>query len=217
MATIVLIRAGRTDYDEQSRLLGTLEMPMNAQGIEDVQEIIRQLQQKEIKLQAVFASPTDPACSTARAIAESQPSAKVKELDDLRNVNQGLWQGLPEADVRKRHPKVFRNGRDKPQAIYPPEGESLGEACERIQKALNKAIKKYSVFAVVVADPIATVIRCTLQDRCPDVTSCLCGEESRGAVEIFQTDSFDSDAFVKSEFGEPVEVTADSGSQESAS
>lgn len=217
MATIVLIRAGRTDYDEQSRLLGTLEMPMNAQGVEQVQEIVRHLQQKGVKLQAVFASPTDPASGTARAIAESQPNAKVREPEELRNVDQGLWQGLPEADVRKRHPKVFRNGREKPQAIYPPEGESLSDACERVQKVLNKAIRKFSIFAVVAADPIATVIRCTLQDRCPDVTSCLCGEEDRDTVEFFETDNFDFHAFVNSEYGEPEKVGADSGSQESAS
>ena len=217
MATIVLIRPGSTDYADQSRLLGTLEMPMNAEGVEQVQDIIRQLQQQDVQLEAIFASPTDPACGTARAIAESQPSAKVKELEELRNVDQGLWQGLPEADVRKRYPKLFRNGREKPHTIYPPEGESLGDACERIQKILNKAIKKYRVFAVVVADPIATVIRCTLQDRCPDVTSCLCGENNSDIVELFDTTNFDSNSFLNSEHAEPAKVGAHGGSQESAS
>jgi probable phosphoglycerate mutase len=206
MATIVLIRPGSTDYDQQSRLLGTLEMPMNAAGRAHMDGVIRQLQDRGIRLEAIFASPTDPACSAARAVADSQPSAKVRELEELRNVNQGLWQGLPEADVRKRYPRLFRNGREKPQAIHPPEGESLGAACERIQKILNKAIRKYRVFAVVVADPIATVIRCTLQDRCPDVTSCLCGEDKQDTIEIFETERFDSSSFIKSEAAEPAKV-----------
>ncbi len=212
MATIVLIRPGATDYKEQSRLLGTLEMPMNAHGVEEVEEIVRHLQQKGIQLEAIFASPLDPASSTARAIAESQPSAKVKELDELRNADQGVWQGFPEADVRKRYPKVFRTGREKPQAIYPPEGESLGDACERIQKILNKAIRKYKVFAVVVAEPIATVIRCTLQDRSMDVTSCLCGEDNQNTIELFETDLFDSNSFLNSENAEPPKVGAQNGS-----
>ncbi len=233
MSTIGLIRPGCTDYDEQSRLLGALEMPMNDAGLAQVQKIIRHLQQNDVKLEAIFASPFDPASSTARAIAESQPGAKVKELEELRNVDQGLWQGLPEADVRKRYPRVFRSGREKPQTICPPEGESLNDGCERIQKVLNKGIRKYDVFAVVVADPIATVIRCTLQDRCPTVASCLCGEDDRPAVEVFQAESFDFNSFLKSELcsdhapvtTDAVAVTAattgsdqaDSGTQESAS
>ena len=216
MATIVLIRPGCTDYDQQSRLLGTLEMPMNDAGLSQVDAIIRQLQQNNVRLEAILASPTDPAGATARAIAESQPDAKFKEPEDLRNVDQGLWQGLPEADVRKRYPKAFRNGREKPQTICPPEGESLSDACERIEKVLNKAIRKYNVFAVVVADPIGTVIRCALQDRCPTVSSCLCGEENRDDIEFFETDSFDPHSFLNFEHVEPAEVAANTGSRESA-
>ncbi len=196
MSTIVLIRPGCTDYDAQSRLLGTLEMPMNYQGMEQVEEAVQQLQQQGIRLQAILASPADPACSTARAIATAQGGVKVKELEELRNVDQGLWQGLPEADVRKRYPKVFRNGRQTPQSICPPEGETLGDACQRMHKVINKAIKKHDVFAIVVCDPVATVIRCTLQRRSPALNACLCGEEGRKAIEVFETSGFDSQAFV---------------------
>ncbi|MEZ6124498.1 MAG: histidine phosphatase family protein [Planctomycetaceae bacterium] len=199
MSTIVLIRAGRTDYDDQSRLLGTLEMPLNADGVRDVDEIVRQLQHDGIVLDAIYTAPSDPGCSTARAIAESQPSAKLKELEELRNVDQGLWQGLPEAEVRKRYPQFFRNGREKPETICPPEGETLCDACERLRKVLNKGIRKYRVLAVVVPDPMASVIRCTLQDRAIGVGSCLSGECDRKAVEVFNVQEFDSDAFIRRE------------------
>jgi phosphoserine phosphatase len=198
MSTVVLIRPGLTDYDEQSRVLGALEMPMNEKGMEQVEGIVRHLRREGVQLEAVFASPFDPCCSTARVIAEAQKGVKVKELEELRNVDQGLWQGLPEADVRKRYPKIFRNGRERPQTICPPEGETLSEACQRMQKVFKKAIRKYDVFAVVASDPIATVIRCTLEARCPSVGACLCGENDREAVEFFETDSFDSSRFLES-------------------
>jgi probable phosphoglycerate mutase len=196
MSTVVLIRPGCTDYDEQSRLLGVLEMPMNKRGIEQVQESVRQIQQKGLQPEAIYASPADPAYSTAVAIAEALGNVKVKELDELRNVNQGLWQGLPESDVRKRYPKVFRVGREQPQSICPPEGETLADACQRMARVINKAIRKHDVFAIVAVEPIATVIRCTLQQRCPSVDACLCGEEETSAVESFDTSEFDSMAFV---------------------
>lgn len=195
MSTIVLIRPGSTDYDEQSRLIGTLEMPMNEKGRDDVETLAEVLESRGIKLQAVYTAPADPAGATARVIAASQGGIKLKEIDELRNVNQGLWQGLPESDVRKRYPKVFRTGREKPQAILPPEGETLGDACERLQKTLKKAIRKYDVFALVVPDPMATVIRCTLQDRLIEIGDCLCGETCEEVFEVFDAEQFDSEAF----------------------
>ena len=97
MSKVILIRPGRTDYDAQSRLLGSLEMPMNDRGLEDVEAIIRQLQQDGVRPEMIYTCPCDPACSTARLIAESLKGTKVRQLTELRNVNQGLWQGLPKA------------------------------------------------------------------------------------------------------------------------
>ena len=216
MTRIVLIRPGRTDYDEQSRLLGTLEMPLNDEGVHQVDEIVQHLQHEGIQLEAIYTSPADPAVSTARAIAETQNGVKVKELEELRNVDQGLWQGLPEAEVRKRYPQFFRNGRDKPQTICPPEGETLGDACERIEKVLNKGIRKWHVLAIVVPDPIASVIRCTLQDRGLAVASCLSGEHDRKSVECFEVSGFDTASFLEWECpGEATKMAAASGSRQS--
>lgn len=215
MSTVVLIRPGETDYDEQSRLLGTLEMPLNAAGVEQVKQIVRHLQQVGVQPEIIYTSNVDPASSTAHAIAEAHKGVKVKELEELRNVDQGLWQGLPESDVRKRYPQFFRNGREKPQTIRPPEGETLGDACERLHKVLNKAIKKFSVLAIVVPDPIASVIRCTLQERGIAVCSCLSGENDRDAVELFETSGFESTCFVNCENGEAVNVSADTTRRQS--
>jgi broad specificity phosphatase PhoE len=215
MSTIVLIRPGETDYDDQSRLLGTLEMPLNAAGVEQVSAIVRHLQQKGIRLECIYTSPVDPACSTARAIAEAHKGVKVKEVEELRNVDQGLWQGLPEADVRKRYPQFFRNGKEKPHTIRPPEGETLGDACERVHKVINKAIRKYKVWAMVVPDPIASVIRCTLQERGITVAACLSGENGREAVELLETENFDSSCFVNHESREPAKVSSDTVSGQS--
>ena len=196
MSTIILIRPGCTDYDDQSRLLGNLEIPMNKRGIEQVEESLRQIQQKGLGIEAIYVAPEDPACGTAVAIADALGNVKLKELDELRNVNQGLWQGLPESDIRKRYPKVFRMGREQPQSICPPEGETLADACQRLAKVINKAIRKHKVFAIVAVEPIATVIRCTLQQRGPTIESCLCGEEEISQVECFETEEFDSSSFV---------------------
>lgn len=206
MATIVLIRPGCTDYDNQSRLLGRLEMPLNDDGRSEVASVVDCLNERQLQPQIVYSAPVDPARASAQAIADAA-GVKVKEIKELCNVDQGLWQGLPESDVRKRYPKVFRMGREQPQAICPPEGESLGDACERMKKVLNKAISRYSVFAVVVPDPVASVIRCTLEGRGMELGSCLSGEATQESIEIFEADSFEVEPFVNAvhSAGEPVQ------------
>ena len=205
MSTVILIRAGCTDYDDQHRVMGTLDMPVNERGIEQIREINRQLQAKGLRLQAILTSPDDPACGTAHSVAETQAGAKVKELEELRNVNQGLWQGLPESDIRKRFPRLFRTGKEDVTAICPPEGETLSDACQRLERVLSKAMKKYDVLAIVAPEPLATVIRCTLQHRRPHITACLCGEESTDLIQVMESTTFEAAHFAAAEETQPAE------------
>ncbi len=196
MSKIVLIHPGRTDYDDQSRLLGALEIPLNVVGHSEVVDIVQQLKDAEIQPAMIFTSPTNPASTTAQEIGEQLGGVKVKQLEELRNVHQGLWQGLPEAEVRKRYPQFFKAGREKPQTICPPEGETLCAAAERMQKVIRKAIRKYDVLGIVVSDPIASVIRCVLQERGMTVSNCLSGEDKSKSIECFDTDRFELENFV---------------------
>lgn len=215
MSTVVLIRAGCTDYDEQHRLIGTLDMPVNQKGQEQIREAIRFLRNQKINPQAIYTSPDDPASGTAHAIGQAFPSAKVRELDELRNVNQGLWQGLTESDVVKRFPRLFRNSRDSGVTICPPEGETLLDACARLSRALAKAIRKHDVLAVVACEPLATVIRCTLQQRQPRGTACLCGEEKTEGIQIIESSAFDATHFLNGETLMVMDpVTTPAGAQE---
>jgi broad specificity phosphatase PhoE len=188
---------------------------VNNRGVEQIREINGQLASKGIRLKAILTSPDDPACGTAHAVAEVQGGVKVKEMDELRNVNQGLWQGLPESDIRKRFPRLFKSGKEDVTAICPPEGETLSDACQRLERVLSKAMRKYDVLAVVAPEPLATVIRCTLQHRRPHVTACLCGEESNELVQILESTTFEAAHFVAVEEPQPVGATHSVGEMES--
>lgn len=199
MSTVVLIRAGCTDYDDQHRVLGTLDMPVNQRGQEQIREIIQKLHASGIRVEVVLTSPDDPASGTAHAVAATQAGVKVKELDELRNVNLGLWQGLPESDIRKRFPRLFRTAKEDSTEICPPEGETLSDACQRLERVLCKAIRKYKAFAIVAPEPLATVIRCTLQHRRPSKSACLCGEELSDLLQIIECNTFESANFMVGE------------------
>ena len=60
MTQIALIRTGSTDYDEQGRIAGTLDIPLCHNGAGQVTRLVDELAPLEIT--HVFQRPTRPRC-----------------------------------------------------------------------------------------------------------------------------------------------------------
>jgi broad specificity phosphatase PhoE len=157
MVQIVLIRPGSTDYDEQGRIQGTLDIPLNDQGVREVEQLIQDI--RALGIEAVYCGPCQSACQTATAICEAL-DLKLKKLETLQNIDHGLWQGMLIEDVKRKQPKVYRQWQEQPAIICPPEGEMLSEAQSRVQTALTKVLKKHKqgTVAVVVPEPLASLV-----------------------------------------------------------
>ncbi len=164
MIQIVLILPGATDYDEQARILAPLDIPLSEQGVRADQRVIGEV--RPLKIAAIYCGPCEPAAQSATAIAEAL-DVKLKKLDNLRNIDHGLWQGMLIEDVKRKQPKVYRQWREQPEIICPPQGEMLRAAQERVQTALTKILKKHKegTIALVVPDPLAGVIQGELSKR----------------------------------------------------
>ena len=158
MIRIVLARPGSTELDEQERIKGTLDMPLSDHGNRQIAETAREL--AAVDIQVVYTSPCQAAFETGRAIGEFL-GVKVKQLDKLQNLNQGLWQGKRIDEVRQKQPKIYRRWQDNPETVCPPEGEMLEQARDRIQSTLTKLLKKHKngVIALVVPEPLASLIK----------------------------------------------------------
>ena len=158
MPQMILIRPGSTDYDQQKRIQGTLDIPLNQQGDSEVACIIDELRGRRIE--AVYAPPCQPAEQTAKAIAEGL-GIKYKKLDRMQNVDHGLWQGMRIDEVRRKQPKVYRQWQEQPESVCPPKGEMLNQAEDRMRSAITKLLKRHKegVFALVIPEPLASLVR----------------------------------------------------------
>lgn len=154
----VLIHPGCTDFDQQCRIQGTLDIPLNATGTVEVAQIISQLHDQGIEL--VYTCPSEPALESARHIATAL-GVRLKKLDQLHNLNQGLWQGLCVGEVKRKHPRLYRQWQEQPETVRPPQGETLAEARGRVEAVFSKLLRKHrdGVVAVVAPEPLASVIR----------------------------------------------------------
>jgi phosphoserine phosphatase len=182
MPEIVLIRPGCTDFDEQRRIQGVLDLPLNHRGHAQVLGLVAQLQ--GIEFDVIFTGPSEPARSTALAICEPCRAA-LKEVDDFRNLDHGLWQGLQVDDVRRKYPKAFKQWQESPETVCLPEGETVAEAVERIRRGLRKCLKRKRMIGIVASEPLATMISCVLRGERPSLPETCEGKPARPTIERF--------------------------------
>ena len=158
MLRIILVLPGATDLDSQGRIKGSLDLPMNASGNEQAKKTARALQSESIDL--LYSSPCLSAQQTAEQLSRDG-QIKIKTIDNLRNLDRGLWHGRLIEELKESQPKIFRLWQEQPQTIRPPGGESLDEAEIRVEKAVRKIRKKHKsgTIAMVVPEPLASVIR----------------------------------------------------------
>ncbi len=162
MLRIILLRPGTTDFDQQGRIKGRLDIPLNQQGSDQAHEAARALQ--DIAVKAVYCSPCQSAEETAEVIAQ-QFNVKVKPLRTLQNLDHGLWQGKLIEELKERQRKVYRQWQEQPETVCPPEGEMLSSAQQRVKAAIDKLLKKHKtgIVALVVPEPLASVVRSYLE------------------------------------------------------
>ena len=163
MLNVLLIRTGSTEYASQRRVQGTLDVPLSEDGRNQVETVADQIQDQQIL--AMYTGPCRATQQSAEILAD-RLNLKTKTVDDLRNLDHGLWQGMLIEDVKQKQPKVYRQWNEHPETVCPPEGESLQEVRERLQIAMSKIAKKQKsgTIAVVVSEPVTSVLKNVLRD-----------------------------------------------------
>jgi uncharacterized phosphatase len=102
MATLVLVRHGETDWNRERRFQGHADTPLNETGRAQARELAALLEGED--LTAIYTSPLQRAAETARIVAE-QLGLPARELEALREIDVGDWQGMTIDEVRAQFPE----------------------------------------------------------------------------------------------------------------
>ena len=165
--SIVLIRPGATLYDEQNRVQGILDIPLSERGRDEVARLAESLAaaQDRYPLSALYCGPGENVVRTAEIVGKAI-GLKPRRVEELRNLDQGLWQGLQIEEIKRRNSKLFRQWIDDPQTICPPQGETVSSALERVKAAFKPLLRRHQegeAFGLVVCEPLARLISCYLK------------------------------------------------------
>ncbi len=161
MFQVVLIRPGATVYDEQNRLQGILDIPLSARGHGEVTRMAQTLTRSlhGSSLSALYCGPAENVVRTAEIVGKAL-GIRPKRIDEFRNVDQGLWQGLQIDEIKRRNTKLFRQWIDDPETICAPQGETVECAMGRIKAAFRPLLKRHhdEAIGLVVAEPLARMV-----------------------------------------------------------
>lgn len=156
--SLIVIRAGATDYEWQGRIRGAVDLPLCPSGIAEAEHAATLLAGSPAV--ALYTSAERCAIETGRIVGRTL-GLKPRAVPRLHNLDQGLWQGLLVDDIRRKQPRLYRQWQDNPWAVAPPEGELLEEACERVEEALSKIFRRHAGggVAIVVPEPLDRIVR----------------------------------------------------------
>ncbi|MFT7642725.1 MAG: broad specificity phosphatase PhoE [Pirellulaceae bacterium] len=163
MLQVVLIQSGATEFDEQGRIKGTLDIPLSEKGALQVARTCEELSGHPI--QAVYSAPGQCSVQTAEAVARGRDT-KLIQVGKLQNLDHGLWHGKLIQEVKQQQPKVYRQWQDHPETVCPPQGEPFQDATARVRLAIQKILKKHNsgMIAIIVPEPITSIVRSMLSD-----------------------------------------------------
>lgn len=154
---LALIRSGATDFDQQGRIRGSLDMPLCGEGVVEATRAVETLTTAPL---ALYTSPAACAVETSRIIGRAV-GQRPRRVATLGNLNLGLWQGMLVDEIRRKQPRLHRQWQDNPWAVLPPDGELLESACARVENALDKILRSHGegLVALVVPSPLDRIVR----------------------------------------------------------
>ena len=160
MLRVILVLPGATDLDSQGRIKGSLDIPMNETGNQQAQKAAVELSEESINI--VYCAPCLSARQTAEQIA-GDGQIRIKVFEELRNLDCGLWHGKLIDELKDSQPKVYRQWQEQPETVCPPGGETLEDARKRFSKIIKKIRKQKGTIALVVPEPIASLLKSELE------------------------------------------------------
>ena len=154
--TLLLIRHGQTDWNREGRYTGQSDIPINERGKEQARQVAAQLQ--EMPPDVIISSDLIRARTTAEIIAAPY-NLPVHTDPRLREIDQGVWEGMTFSDIKAKYAAEFAARSADPLSVAPPGGETVGQVRERVLAAVTDITRRHAGKRVaIVAHGLALAI-----------------------------------------------------------
>ena len=150
-ASLALVRHGESAWIAAGRFQGRGDPPLSELGRAQAALVAERLAEPgrpgALPLPpgpplAVWHSPLERARATAASIATAHAvPPPLVAAEDLTELAQGDWEGLPGREVAERWPELLAGWRADPVHVHAPGGEAIPEAATRVRRALGGVLE----------------------------------------------------------------------------
>jgi probable phosphoglycerate mutase len=124
---IYLVRHGKIDCGEKKRYIGTTDLPLCTEGLEQARNLKEFF--KDIHLEKAYVSPLERCKRTSEVILEDK-KLECTVVEEFKELHMGTWEGKSFDYVKEHFPKPFADRGLHIDTFVPP----LGESFEMLQK-----------------------------------------------------------------------------------
>lgn len=163
MMRLALIPCATSEWQQDGRLLGRVELPLADDAELVPQGWVERL--RELRLARIYHAPDELAVAMACRLGE-ELHVPTKAAPELEEVDLGLWTGLTQDQLRERFASAYRQLEESPLTVEPPGGEAFAAAADRLRAWLRARLRRRAAAAAgAVVRPIAfSMLRGLLAD-----------------------------------------------------
>ena len=151
---LYVTRHGETDFNVEKRYTGSTDIPLNAKGLRQAEELANRL--SDIKFDVIVSSHLLRARQTAEIIRKSVESPMVI-MEEFAEVNIGVYEGLTREEAQAQYPEIWARQAEiyattgaRPIDDAPTGGETLRQFDARITGGLAKLKAMYAESKVLL-------------------------------------------------------------------
>jgi probable phosphoglycerate mutase len=172
---LLLVRHGETEWNRQKRFQGQIDIPLNDNGKYQGQQAAAFL--KDVPIDAAATSPLSRPKETAQIILQHHPGIPLDDVEDLKEIGHGEWEGLYDHEIESGYPGLLAQWQAQPETVQMPGegGETLEQVWVRSIAAWKSVVAKHSgpsdrpVTVLVTAhDAVNKAILCHVVGLGPD-------------------------------------------------
>ncbi len=149
MLKVYLVRHGQTPWNQEGRIQGHSDTPLDETGRRQAEQAARWLAERVEQPIAIYSSDLQRAFHTAQAIAHAL-NAPLHAEPALRERHWGLWEGLTSEEVQQRFPDHHFTYLYDPMMGTPPEAEPMPDFWARVQQFGRHLLETHPHGEVVV-------------------------------------------------------------------
>ncbi|WP_455089198.1 histidine phosphatase family protein [Peptoanaerobacter stomatis] len=174
---IYITRHGRTIWNEEGKLQGSLDSPLTQEGIQMAKDLSKRILPYNIEL--IVTSDLKRAKDTSDYIRGNM-DIPIWYFEELREMSYGVWDGMKMEEVYEKYANEFEKFKKDPYNYNNGSGETYHQLIDRVKMSLEK-IKNCGYENVLIVSHGITVkaLRIILENqpfenigRLPVITGC---------------------------------------------